>query len=151
MKSEEITYQKVYVSPRLVPKMSYKDNWTCDLESEVARSSKDIQRIAPKPNTQLSSTVRPVWGKKEEIEERTKFGRDTRNQEKHDEDTNSTSTGMPVSRHKSAKRYVLTPRHVENDQTGTENLVTVDQKEEHKIHFRVPGLSHSVVKEAEHL
>ena len=29
--------------------------------------------------------------------------------------------------------------------------MTVDQKEEHKIDFRVPGLSHSVVKEAEHL
>ena len=29
--------------------------------------------------------------------------------------------------------------------------MTVDQKEEHIIDFRVPGLSHSVVKEAEHL
>ena len=29
--------------------------------------------------------------------------------------------------------------------------MTVDQKEEHRIDFRVPGLSHSVVKEAEHL
>ena len=29
--------------------------------------------------------------------------------------------------------------------------MTVDHKEEHKIDFRVPGLSHSVVKEAEHL
>ena len=27
----------------------------------------------------------------------------------------------------------------------------MDQKEEHKIDFRVPGLSHAVVKEAEHL
>ena len=45
----------------------------------------------------------------------------------------------------------MTPRHVENDQTGTGKPVTVDQKEEHKIDFRVPRLSHSVVKEAEHL
>ena len=44
-----------------------------------------------------------------------------------------------------------TPKHVENDQTGTARPVTVDQKKEHKIDFRVPGLSHSVVKEAEHL
>ena len=29
--------------------------------------------------------------------------------------------------------------------------MTVDQKEEHKIDFSVPGLSHSVVKEAERL
>ena len=83
--------------------------------------------------------------------ERTKFDRDTLNQEKHDEVTNSTSTGKPVSGHKSTKRCVLTPRHVENDQTGTGQPVTVDQKEEHKMDFRVPGLSHSVVKEAEHL
>ena len=36
---------------------------------------------------------------------------------------------------------MLTPRHVKNDQT----------REEYSIDFRVPGLSHSVVKEAEHL
>ena len=56
--------------------------------------------------------------------ERTKFDRDTLNQEKHDNVTDPTSTGRPV---------------------------TVDQKEEHNIDFRVPGLSHAVVKEAEHL
>ena len=81
--------------------------------------------------------------------EPTKFDRDTLNHEKH-EVTNSTST-EPVSGHESTKRCVLTPRHVENDQTGTEKPVTVDQKEEHKIDFRELGLSHSVVKEAEHL
>ena len=46
---------------------------------------------------------------------------------------------------------MLTPKHVENNQTGTVKPVTVDQEEEHQIDFRVPGLSHSVVKEAEHL
>ena len=46
---------------------------------------------------------------------------------------------------------MLTPKHVEEDQTGTERPVLVDQKEEHKIDFRVPGLSHAVVEEAEHL
>ena len=44
-------------------------------------------------NTQLSSTGRPVCGEKEEIEERTKFDRDTLDQEKHDEVTDPTSTG----------------------------------------------------------
>ena len=53
--------------------------------------------------------------------------------------------------HESTERCVLTPQHVDNDQTNTERPVTVDQKEEHKIDFIVPGLSHSVVKEAEHL
>ena len=46
---------------------------------------------------------------------------------------------------------MLTPKHVEENQTGTARPVLVDQKEEHKIDFRVPGLSHAVVKETEHL
>ena len=121
------------------------------MDSDFARSSNDIQRIEQKPNTQLSSIGKPVTRWRKESLERTKFDRDTLNQKKHDEVTNSTSTGKPVSGHESTKRCVLTPRHVENDQTGTGKPVTVDQKEEHKIDFRVPGLSHSVVKEAEHL
>ena len=55
MKSEEIIYQKVYVSPRPPPTISHIENWTCNLDSDVARSSKNIQRIELKPNTQLSS------------------------------------------------------------------------------------------------
>ena len=104
----------------------------------IARSSKDIQRIELKPNTQLSSKG-------------TKFDRDTLNLEKHDKVTDPTSTGKLVSGHQSTKRCVLTPRQVVNNQTGTGKPVTVDQEEEHQIDFRVPGLSHSVVKEAEHL
>ena len=87
----------------------------------------------------------------EETLERTKFDRDTLNQEKRDNLTDPTSTGKSVCGHESTERCVLTPKHVENDQTGTGRPVTVDQKEEHKIDFRVPGLSYSVVKEAEHL
>ena len=51
----------------------------------------------------------------------------------------------------STKRCVFTPKHVEDDQTGTGRLELVDQEEEHKIDFRVPGLSHAVVEEEEHL
>ena len=115
MKSEEVIYQNVYVSPRPPPTFSYKDNLTCDLDSDTARSSNDIQRIELQPIPNYLVQGRSVCG------------------------------------HESTKRCVLTPRHVENDQTGTGKPVTVDQKEEHKIDFRVPGLSHSVVKEAEHL
>ena len=147
MKFEEIIYQKVCVTSTI----SYKDNWTCDFDSDVARSSKDIQRIEQKPNTQLSSTGRPVTKWSEETMERTKFDRDTLSQEKHDNVTDPTSTVRPVCGHESTERCVLTPKHVENDQTNTGRPVTVDQKEEHNIDFRVPGLSHSVVKETEHL
>ena len=103
------------MSPRPPTKISYKDNWMCNLDSDVAGSSKDTQRIEPKPKTQPSSTGRPVCGQE------------------------------------STKRCVLTPKQVEEDQTGTGRPVLVDQKEEHDIDFRVPGLSHAVVKEAEHL
>ena len=85
MESGEILYEKVYVSPRPPLTISYKDNLMKELDSEVAGSSKDTQRIQPKPKTKLSRTVRPV------------------------------------------------------------------KVEEHDIDFRVPALSHAVVKEAEHL
>ena len=111
MKSENIIYQEENVSPRPPPKISYKDNWMCDLDSDVAESSKDTQRIQPKPKTQWSRTVRPACGPE------------------------------------STKRCVLTPKHVVEDQTGSGRPVLVDQKEEHEIDFRVPGLSHAVVKD----
>ena len=77
-------------------KLSYKDDWMCDLDSDIARSSKDIQRIEPKSKNPISSTERPVSGEKEEIEERTTFDRDTLHQEKHDEVRDPTSTVRPV-------------------------------------------------------
>ena len=93
MKSEEIKDQKVYVSPRAPPTISYEDNWSYNLDSDVARSSEEIQRIELKPNTQLSSTWRPVTKRSEETLERIKFDRDTLNRKKHDNVTDSTSTG----------------------------------------------------------
>ena len=64
MESGEIIHEKVYMSPRPPPKISFKDNWMKELDSEVAGSSKDSQRIQPKPKTQLSRTGRPVGGPK---------------------------------------------------------------------------------------
>ena len=153
VESEEIMFQKENVGPRPPPKFSYKDNWMCDLDSDVAESSKDNQRIQTKPETQLSRTVRPVGGQEsiKEIEKRTVFDHDTLSQEKHDDVTDSTSTVTPVCGSESTKRCVLTPTHVEEDQISTVRPVLEDQKEEHEIDFRVRGLSHAVVKEAEHL
>ena len=62
MESGEFFYEKVCVSPRPPPKISFKDNWMKELDSEVAGSSKDTQRIQPKTKTQLSRTGRPVGG-----------------------------------------------------------------------------------------
>ena len=90
MNSEEIIYQKVYVSPRPPPKISYKASGMNELDSEVAGSSKDTQRIQPKPKTQLSRTVRPVCGQAstKEIEERTMFD--------HEDVKHPTSTARQV-------------------------------------------------------
>ena len=60
MEPGENIYQKVYVSPQLPPKISFQDDWMKDLDSEVAGSSKDSQRIHSKSKTQLPRTVRPV-------------------------------------------------------------------------------------------
>ena len=64
MESEEIIYQKVFVSRRPPPKISLKHNWMCDLDSDIAGSSKDTQRIEPKPKTLWSSTRRPICGER---------------------------------------------------------------------------------------
>ena len=117
-------------------------NWIQKLLEDVKTPNKSNQHQKQK----LSSIGRLVTKWSEETLERTKFDRDTLNQEKHDNITDPTSTGRPVCGHESTKRCVFTPKHVEDDQTSTGRPVTVDQKEAHRIDFRVPGLSHSVVK-----
>ena len=116
------------------------------LQEAVKTSNESNQN--PIPNGQVQGDLLQHGVKK--TLERTKFDRDTLSQEKHDNVTDPTSTAKPVCGHESTERCVMTPKHVENDQTSTVRPVTVDQKEEHKIDFRVPGLSQAVVKEAEH-
>ena len=140
MESGEIMYEKVHVSPRPPPTISFKD-------SEVAGSSKDTQRIQPKPKTQLSRTVRPVGGQ-ESTKERKNilFG--------HEDINHSTRTVRPVVGLKSTQSCVSMPIKIEEeDQTRTWRPVGGQESakvEELDINFRVPGLSHAVVKEAEH-
>ena len=43
MESGEIKNEKVYASPRPLPKISFKDNWMKDLDLEVAGGSEDSQ------------------------------------------------------------------------------------------------------------
>ena len=85
-----------------------------DLDSDAARSSKDTQRIQPKPKWDPY-----VDESTKEIEKRTEFDHDTLSQGKHDEVTDSSSTGIPVCGPESTKRCVLTPTKIEEDQTGT--------------------------------
>ena len=60
MKSGVVIYEKVYASLLPPPKMSSKDNWMKELDSEVAGGSEDSQQIQPKSTIQLSRTERRV-------------------------------------------------------------------------------------------
>ena len=154
MESGEIIYEKVYASPRMPPKISCKDNWMKELDSEVAGSSKDTQRIQPKPKTQLSRTVRPVGEQPagsftQEIGKDVLFGREGT---KH-----STRTVRPVDGPPSSQscvsvsvqivgKYEDADENVDADQTrtgrpvGGQSLFT--QLEEIDIDIRVPGDCH---------
>ena len=70
---------------------------TCDLASDLARGSKDTQRIELKPITQLSSTGKISTKSKKESLERTKFDGDTLNPEKHDDVTNLVNSTLHTS------------------------------------------------------
>ena len=85
MKSEEIMYQKAYVSPRPPLKISYKDNLMHQLDSEVAGSSKDTP-------TNPTKTKNPNYQERgqeftKEIEKGTLFD--------HEDVKHSTRTGDP--------------------------------------------------------
>ena len=60
MESGEILFEKVYASTRLPPKISFKDNWMKELDSEVAGGNADSQQIQQKSKTQISRTGRLV-------------------------------------------------------------------------------------------
>ena len=93
MKSEEIIYQKVYVSPRRFPtKIIGRAIWILILLEAAKTSSEPNQN--PIPNNQVHGDLVKKWS--EETQERTKFDHDTLNQEKHDEVTDPTSTVKPV-------------------------------------------------------
>ena len=102
------------MSPRPPPKNSYKDNWTCDMDSDVARSSKDSQRIQPKPKTQLSRTGRPVGEQPftQEIEKDVLFRREGTK--------NSTRTVRPVDGPKSIQSCVAVSVELVDKKTKTQ-------------------------------
>ena len=52
METGEIIYEKVFASPRTLPKISFEDIWMKELDSEVAGSSGDSQQIQPRSITQ---------------------------------------------------------------------------------------------------
>ena len=59
MEAGEIIYEKVHASPRPPPKISFKDNWMKELDSEVA-GGEDSQQTQPKTKNPVVRTGRPV-------------------------------------------------------------------------------------------
>ena len=144
MKSEEIIYQKVYVSPRPPPKISLQENGD---ERIGFRSRWKQQRFPTNPTktkTKLSRTGRPVGGQEstKEIEKGILFD--------HEDIKHSTRKGRPVGGFKSTQSCVSMPRKKEEeDQKRTVRPVGGQEStkgKEHDIDFGVPGLSHAVVK-----
>ena len=60
MGTGEITYEKVYESPRMPPKISLRHDWMKELGSDVARQAEVNQPTQPNPNPNHDRTVRPV-------------------------------------------------------------------------------------------
>ena len=48
METGEVIYEKVYASPRPPPKISFKDNWMKEMDTEVAGHSSSSQPTQPK-------------------------------------------------------------------------------------------------------
>ena len=138
METGEIIYEKVNASPRPPPTIFFKDNWMKEVDSEVAGSSKDTQRIQPKPKTQLLRTVRPVGGQEstKEIEKGVLFD--------HEDIKHSTRTVGPEVGLESTQSCVSMPIKIEEeDQTRTVRPVGGQEStkvEEPDIDFRVPGI-----------
>ena len=132
METGEIIYEKVYAAPRPPPKISWKHDWMKDLGSEVARQpegevvqqAKGSQPTQPNPNPNHDRTERPVVCSQRASQ--TRFSRDSTNFNL-EEETNHDRTGRPVVCSQ-AERSMLN---------------------EADIDFRISGLPHSVVKQAE--
>ena len=157
MMAGEIMHEKVYASPRAPPKISFEDNWMEELDSEVARSGEDSQQIQPKSKTQLSRTVRlfnseqPSGSITQGIDRGVLFGFESTNVRT----VRLVNSCVPVSVERVDKDKDA-DENVDADPIRTVRLVrsgqSIDlftQLEEMDIDFRVCGLPHAVVKQAE--
>ena len=59
METGEIIYEKVFESPRMLPKISLWHDWMKELGSEVARQAEVNQPTQPNPNPNHDRTGRP--------------------------------------------------------------------------------------------
>ena len=155
METGEIIYEEVYESPRPPPKISFKDNWMKELGSEVAGGTGDSQQIQPKSKTQISIKERLVSEQPpglltKEIETDVLFGCESTNSRTE----RPVKSCVPVSV-ECGDEDKDADENVDADQTRTGRPVSgqptglFTQLEEIDIDFRVSGLPHAVVKQAE--
>ena len=99
METGEVTYEKVYASPRLPPKISLKHDWLKELGSEVARQpggevarqAKSLQSTQPHPNPNHDRTGKPVV-----CSERAPRSQEIEIRSSREEAENHDRTGRPV-------------------------------------------------------
>ena len=156
METGEVIYEKVYVSPRPPPPISFKDNWMKELDSEVAGGYEDSQQIQRKSKTQLSRRGDPWVGNHLVclLRRSEKMSRLVAKAPMNEQGDLFFSSCVPVSVERADKDEDA-DWNVDADQTRTVRPVSgqpaglFTQLEEIDVDFRVLGLSHAVVKEAE--
>ena len=140
METGEIIYEKVFESPRPPPKISLRNDWMKELGSEVAGQAEGSQPTQPNPNP-IHRTGRPVVT--EQASRSSAQEMDTRFS------LNCENTNLFVERLEKDKD---TDKVVDADRDGMGRPVGghwSPQLEEIDIDFRVSGLPHAVVKQAE--
>ena len=156
METGEFIYEKVYESSRPPPKISLRNDWKKELGSEVARQEEGSQQTQPKTKNPIVGTGRLVLSEQQsgssvqEIEN--VFNMTAGAPMKEQGDLFSSCVPVSVERsdqEKDADEYV----DVDHVRTGRfideQRLGLFTQCEEKDIDFRVPGLPHAVVKQAE--
>ena len=156
METGEIIHEKVYTSPRPPPKISFEDNWMKELGSEVAGGSEDSQQTQPKTKNPIVRTGRSVLSGQQSgssvLEIENVANLIVKAPKKEQGDLFSSCVPVSVKRSDQDKdadekvhaSHVRTGRPVYEQPPG---LFT--QCEDIDIDFRVSGLPHAVVKQAE--
>ena len=178
METGEVKNEKVYASPRPPPKISLKHDWMKELGSEVApqpdgevvQQSKSSQSSQPNPNPDHDRTEKPVVCPQRGARESSR-SQEIETRSFHEEAVKHDRSGKPVVRRDTSHAQGASQKRFSHESTnfnvGDETnhdrtgkpVVGRDASHEsgHEqsmlnevdIVFRIPGLLHSVVKQAE--
>ena len=170
METGEVIYEKVYMSPRPPPKISLKHVWKRELcsddaqrpEGEVGRQSKSFQSNQPTPNPDHDRTEQPVVGTNARTAQdgrKTSRSQETDTRSFQEEAVKNDRTEQPVvetgrTQTRSSDDSKSLNIEMAHDRKG-QPVVNCDESSheqtmlnEVNMDFRIPGLPHSVVKQA---